>query len=277
MFAKLQLDRCIFIDIETVPEYENFEQVPERFKDLWVTKWGKIRKFRNKSIAELAEHAQDPDSEFAEAAEFYREAGIFAEFGKIVCISLGRFTTYDKARDQRKFRVTSFLSASEEDLLAEMENHIGRLSEKEIGLGKFGKPEEKFKYCLVGHNIKEFDVPYLCRRMMVHGICLPEIVDCAGLKPWETPQFVDTMELWKFGDNKSFTSLDLLAARFGIESPKDDMDGSMVYQVFYESQDMDRLGRYCAADVVTCASLMLKWRQERPLEGFETEYVNKIF
>jgi DNA polymerase elongation subunit (family B) len=227
-------------------------------------------------VAELASAAQEPDSEFAEAAEFYREAGIFAEFGKIVCVSLGRFTAYDKARDKRGFRVTNFVSRSEEELLTEMESHITRMSERETALGKFGKPEEKFKYCFVGHNIKEFDIPYLCRRMMVHGICLPDIIDCAGLKPWETPQFIDTMELWKFGDNKSYTSLDLLAARFGIASPKEDMDGSMVYQVFYEDQDMQRLGRYCASDVVTTASLMLKWRQERPLEDFETDLITKL-
>lgn len=271
MFTRLALENCIFIDIETVPEFEDFDSMPERFKGLWTEKWEKIKKFKGRPVEEIAATAANPDSDYLEAAEFYSNAALFAEFGKIVCISLGRFKKYNKAQGIREFHLTSFCSMNEEALMHEMDTAITALSKKVEGRDKFNRTETKFQYCLVGHNIKEFDIPYLCRRMMVQGICLPDLIDCAGLKPWETPHLVDTLELWKFGDNKNYTGLDLLAARFNIESPKATMDGSQVFDTFYKEKDLEKIGHYCAGDVLTCANLLLRWRQEDILA--ETEVV----
>jgi DNA polymerase elongation subunit (family B) len=111
---------------------------------------------------------------------------------------------------------------------------------------------------LCAHNGKEFDFPYLSRRMMVNGISLPAVLDNAGKKPWEV-KFVDTLELWKFGDYKHYTSLELLAYLFGIPTPKDDIDGSMVAGIYYQEKDLPRIARYCEKDVLTIIRLLLKF------------------
>ncbi len=224
MLYKLKLDHILFLDIETVPEHEHFESLSQEKQLLWEQK----SKYQRKD---------DYSPE-----EFYERAGIWAEFGKIICISVGYFVEKENTSN---FRVTSF-KGEEKQLLSDF---------KQLLQDHFNKP----KHLLCGHNAKEFDFPYIARRMLIHDIKLPYKLDLFGKKPWEIPH-LDTMELWKFGDYKHYTSLKLMANVLGIPSPKDDMDGSMVKDVYYNDNDLDRIVTYCELDVVTTAQVFLKLR-----------------
>lgn len=226
MFAQLKLEDLLFIDIETVPGRPSFADLDEQFQELWTIK-----------ARQLAKIEPDP-------ADIYERAGLYAEFGQIVCISIGILRETGDGR--YSMRLKSFCNANEKQLLDDL---CVLLNTKFTGKS----------HCLCGHNIREFDIPYLCRRMLVNDICLPKLVDCTGLKPWEIPH-LDTLHLWRFGDNRSYVSLSLLAALFNIPSPKSDMDGSEVARVFYEDRDLARISRYCEQDVVTVAQLLLRFK-----------------
>lgn len=237
MLQKINLEHILFLDIETVPEEENYQKLSDDKKELWDHKSQYQRK-----------------DEFT-PEEFYERAGIWAEFGKIVCISVGYFNLNG---DTRNFRVTTF-HGEESKLLKEFKNLLD---------GHFSHP----KYVLCGHNAKEFDFPYIARRMLINRIDLPFKLNLFGKKPWEISH-LDTMELWKFGDYKHFTSLKLMANVLGIPSPKGDIDGSMVRQVFYEDNDIDRIVKYCELDVITTAQVFLRLKNEDLLEEDEIKNV----
>jgi hypothetical protein len=218
------LNSILFLDIETVPMRERMEDLPDPFRKLWEKKAENILR-----------------QEEMTADEKFERAGIYAEFGKIVCVSVGFFTGPAGA-----FRLKSFYGEDEKVLL---EAFMASLQDMEIFLRRKNMP-----LALCAHNGKEFDFPYLARRMLILGLKVPEILNVAGKKPWEVP-FLDTMEMWKFGDRKSYTSLELLAALFGIPTPKDDIDGSQVAAVYYKEKDVERIARYCEKDVVTTARI----------------------
>ena len=224
MITKLNLENILFLDIETVPEVEQFSELNTTKQELW----------------ELKSQYQRKDDFTAE--EFYDRAGIWAEFGKIICISVGYFSNQG---DLRKFRVTSFYG-EETDLLKEFKNLL---------ISHFSQA----KHLLCAHNGKEFDFPYIARRMIIHGITLPYKLNLFGKKPWEVPH-LDTLELWKFGDYKNYTSLKLLTNVLGIPSPKDDIDGSEVYSVFYKEKNIDRIIDYCEKDTIAVAQILLRLR-----------------
>ena len=237
MLDRINLEHILFLDIETVPEKADYDELDDEKKNLWAQK----SKYQRKD-------------DFT-PAQFYDRAGIWAEFGKIICISVGYFKVKG---DGRTFRTTSFYG-EEPKLLQEFKN---LLSTHFSGT----------KHLLCGHNAKEFDIPYIARRMLIHGIELPYKLNLFGKKPWEVPH-LDTMELWKFGDYKHFTSLKLLANILGIPSPKEDIDGSMVRQVYYEENDLDRIITYCELDVVTTAQVFLRLRNDALLEANEIKNV----
>ncbi|MEM6864017.1 MAG: 3'-5' exonuclease [Bacteroidota bacterium] len=237
MLYKLNLEHILFLDIETVPQHADFSELQANVQDLWAQKTQYQRK------------------EEIGPEDFYDRAGIWAEFGKIICISVGYFRLKN---DIRNFRVTSFYG-EEIDLLKRF---------KQLLQEHFGQA----KHLLCAHNGKEFDFPYIARRMVIHGLNLPYKLDLFGKKPWEVPH-LDTMELWKFGDYKHYTSLKLLAHVLGIPSPKEDMDGSMVPSVYYNDGDLDRIVSYCELDVVTTAQVFLKLRNESLLQEQEIEKV----
>lgn len=220
----------LFLDIETVPQYRSFSELPDNFKYLWEKKALKI--YNNYDI-------NDPE-------ELYQRAGIYAEFGKIICISLGVF---DFRNEVRCLRLKSLFGDDEKDILNKF---------KEI-LESFQRGRETIYLC--AHNGKEFDFPYIARRMLVNGIPLPEILNVAGKKPWETT-FIDTMELWKFGDHKHYTSLELLTAIFNIKNPKEEVDGSQVFSLYWHEHNFDAISRYCENDVIAVAQLFLKYKGE---------------
>ncbi|RIV35073.1 3'-5' exonuclease [Flagellimonas lutimaris] len=237
MLYKLNLEHILFLDIETVPQQQHFSDLDETAQQLWEQKTQYQRK-----------------DEFT-AEEFYERAGIWAEFGKIVCISVGYFI---HKGENRNFRVTSFYG-EEIKILREF---------KQLLKDHFSQ----VKHLLCAHNGKEFDFPYIARRMVINGINLPYKLDLFGKKPWEVPH-LDTMELWKFGDYKHYTSLKLLAYVLGIPSPKEDMDGGMVKDVFYKENDLDRIVTYCELDVVTTAQVFLRLRNEERLDDDEIKKV----
>ena len=221
MLQQLNLERVLFLDIETVPQHANYKDVPERLKTLW-----------DKKAGFLAKTEESPE-------ELYGRAGVYAEFGKIVCISVGFIHSGE-------IRLKSFYSHNEKELLQDF---------SELLTGFFGRNDQ----LLCAHNGKEFDFPYIARRLLINGLPLPHLLDIAGKKPWEI-QHLDTMELWKFGDFKNYTSLNLLTAVFDIPTPKDDIDGSKVYSVYYEENDLQRIMEYCQKDVVALIQLMRKYK-----------------
>ena len=224
---KIQLDQLFMIDIETVSGVENFHLLNDEWQQLWTDKIGK----------------QLPINTSAE--EFYpMRAAILAEFAKVVCISFGRFV---KENNEWKLRMKSLCSDNETQLLIDFTKTLEQIH------------SNKQKWIFTGHNIKEFDIPFLCRRMLVNDIKIPSGIDFQNMKPWETP-VIDTLHLWRFGDYKHYTSLKLLAAVLGIPSPKDDIDGSMVGKVFWEEKNLSRISNYCEKDVVTVANIMLRFK-----------------
>ena len=215
-------EKILFLDIETVSSAPNFEELDEKWRLLW---------------EEKSRYARGEETT---AAEFYAErAGIMAEFGKIVCISCAFIT---KVEGGRQLRVRSFAGHDERNLLSDF---------CELLEGHFRN------HLLCAHNGKEFDFPYLSRRMLIHGLKLPPSLNTSGAKPWEIPH-LDTMEMWKFGDRKNFTSLKLLTALFDIPTPKDDIDGSMVGTVYWQEKDLARIVKYCQKDTISLARLFLK-------------------
>lgn len=228
MFSSLNLETVLFLDIETVPAFPSYSEVPDEWKKLW----------EKKSLSISKDKEDTPES-------LYGRAGIYAEFGKIICISVGFLKTAD---GKEQFRIKSFCGHDEKELLlnfaALLNKHFYRADHR-----------------LCGHNGKEFDFPWIARRMMIHGIKIPDLLNTSGKKPWEV-NHLDTMEMWKFGDFKNHTSLNLLAALFGVPTPKDDIDGSMVHKVYYEEKNLDRIVTYCQKDVLTVVQLLRKFRGE---------------
>ena len=237
MIHKLNLENLLFLDIETVPETKYYSDLSEDKQKLWDSK----SKYQRK---------EDYSPE-----DFYDRAGIWAEFGKIICISVGYFTEVNSVR---RFRVTSFYG-DEHDLLLEFKALIET---------HFSKP----KHLLCAHNGKEFDFPYIARRMVIHKISLPLKLNLFGKKPWEVPH-LDTLELWKFGDFKHYTSLKLLTSVLGIPSPKDDIDGSEIFRVYYEEKNVERIVTYCQKDTIAVAQVILRLRGETVLEADEIDYI----
>lgn len=222
-----KLNNILFLDIETVPEEENWNSLSKTIQELFEQK----TKYQRKD-------------EFT-AEQFYERAGIWAEFGKIICISVGYFVDVEK---NKQLRLTSFYGDDEHKLLIDfkglLDNHFANKAN-----------------VLCAHNGKEFDFPFIARRMIVHQIELPGKLNLFGKKPWEVPH-LDTLELWKFGDYKHYTSLKLLTSILGIPSPKDDINGSEVAHVYYKEKDLQRIVTYCEKDTIAVAQVLLRFNNE---------------
>ena len=226
MLNNIDTSKILFLDIETVPQVYRFQDLNDTSKSLWSKK---------------TKYLQEKDQLSAE--EVYEKAGIYAEFGKIICISVGFLI---QAKGEMQIRLKSFSSLNEKKLLQGfidlLNTHYNHNS-----------------YILCAHNGKEFDFPYISRRLLVNEMKLPTLLNNAGKKPWEINN-IDTLELWKFGDYKHYTSLELLTNIFNIPTPKDDIDGSQVAKIFYEDQDIDRIINYCEKDVIATIQLFQKYR-----------------
>ena len=229
MLYNLELKNILFLDIETVPQYPGYKNMPSKTKELW-----------DKKAHTLIQNNEDtPET-------IYQKAGIYAEFGKIICISTG--IVYHQ-NNQYFIKTKSFAGDNEYEIL---ENFAELLN----------KHFNNNKYQLCAHNGKEFDFPYIARRMLINGIKLPQILNMSGKKPWEI-QHLDTMEMWRFGDYKAYTSLELLTHVFNIPSPKNDIKGSDVYNVYYNEKNLQRIIKYCEKDVIAIIQLLLKYRNNK--------------
>jgi DNA polymerase elongation subunit (family B) len=217
----------LFLDIETVAHYGDYALLNERLKTQWARKAGYLRR---------EEHLSDEDI-------YHQRAGIYAEFGKVICIAVAKFA--ENENGQLILRTKAYSGDDEKQVLGDFKNMIEKLDPNTTRL--------------CAHNGKEFDFPYLCRRMLVNCIPLPALLNLAGKKAWEV-NHLDTMELWKFGDYKHFTSLDLLAAIFNIPSSKSGIDGSQVNAVYHKENGLERIREYCVRDVVVLAQLFLKMK-----------------
>lgn len=229
---KVNIEKVLFLDIETVPEVYHFKDLDSASAQLFDAK----TKFYQK--------------EGQTAEDVYEKAGIYAEFGKIICISCG--ILHDKPQG-KEIRMKSFAGDDEKQILKDFAKLINQ---------HYNTPN----HILCGHNAKEFDFPFIARRMLLNGIDLPAALDVAGKKPWEIAH-LDTMELWKFGDYKHYSSLNLLCHIFKIPTPKDDISGADVARVYYEDKDLNRIVKYCQKDVIAVIQLFLKFRNESLVEG----------
>jgi len=223
------IPQILFLDIETVSITPDFESLPEALQKHWIKKASSI------------------DQEKEGSTLYNERAAIYSEFGKVIVIGVG-FFRYVEGSKEMQFRCKAFASHDEKELLSEFAQFINK------GSHQF----------LCAHNGKEFDFPYLCRRMVVKGVSLPSILDISGKKPWEIAHF-DTLEMWKFGDRKSFTSLDLMATILEVTGSKDDIDGSQVGKVYYEEKNLERIAVYCKKDVVTLAQVFLRLNGHQPI------------
>lgn len=227
MLDQLDIEEVLFIDIETVPVVPTFQELDPHWQKLWTDK--------------MKSSVSDSNS----PTDLYPRAGIYAEFGRIIVISAGYLY---RNTGGLFYRVKSFYDTNEKELLTKFAG----------ALNKFSTAGKKR---LCAHNGQEFDYPYISRRMLVNGVKLPPILNIAGAKPWETKELlIDTLQLWKFGDFKHYTSLSLLCALFEIPTPKDDIDGSQVAKVYYEDKDLDRIIRYCEKDTLAVANLLLRYK-----------------
>ena len=229
----ITLENLILIDIETVPQHPNFDSLNDEWKQLW------------------DEKTQRSLPDFTSAAEFYpQRAGVMAEFAKIVCISIGFFT---KHGNTLQLRLKSFYGNDEKVMLQSFVTMLNQMEAKNN------------KWSFAGHNIKEFDIPFICRRLLINGLPVPVYLDFQNMKPWDT-NMVDTFQYWRFGDYKNYTSLKLLAAALGVPSPKDDIDGSMVAEVYWsqtsagKEKNLERIVTYCQKDVVTTGNIILRFK-----------------
>jgi uncharacterized protein YprB with RNaseH-like and TPR domain len=224
---QIPLEDLFLLDIETVSSVPDFNLLTDEWKNLWAEKISK---------------SLPPD---VTAEEYYpKRAAILAEFAKVICISTGYFK---KEGNEWQLRIKSFYSENERDVLDGFTKTIQQLQTR----------NSKWIFC--GHNIKEFDFPFLWRRMIVNNFVIPSFIDFQNLKPWETP-ILDTLHLWRFGDYKHYTSLKLLSSTLGIPSPKDDIDGTKVGEVYWVEKDLNRIVSYCEKDVVTVGNVILRFR-----------------
>jgi len=222
----IDIKNTLVIDIETVSATDSYNDLDSRLKKQWDRKASLIKNEDNLTSEEL----------------FFERAGIFAEFGQVICIAVGLFIK--RKSGQLGLRIKAFSSKDEKKVLTQFKELIDAKLDAD-------------NLILCAHNGKEFDFPYLCRRYLVNEIKIPAALQISGKKPWEI-KHVDTMEMWKFGDRKNYTSLDLLAALFGIESSKSTIDGTMVNKVYYQDKDLNQIIEYCKQDVLVTANLFLK-------------------
>jgi 3'-5' exonuclease len=238
MLGNIKIEDILFIDIETVPGSDSFDNLDPQFQILWDKK---SKQFRT------------PDQN---ASDLYERAGIYSEFGKIICISAGLV----KMKESRIIRLKSFYGDDEKVLLSDFSDL----------LIKFCSSHKEALLC--AHNGREFDFPYIARRMIINRLIIPEILDNAGKKPWDV-KLLDTMELWKFGDYKNYTSLNLLTAVLDIPTPKDDIDGSMVGGIYYIEKDLERIVRYCEKDVIAIIRVLMRFMN---IPGTGNEMVESV-
>jgi predicted PolB exonuclease-like 3'-5' exonuclease len=239
MLSEIKIKNVLFLDIETVPCSPSFKDLDVTFQTLWTEKTAWQRK------------------EEYTPTEFYKlKAGVMAEFAKIICISVGYLFV---EKNENHFRIKSFYGDNEKQIITNFNELLNT---------QFNKKQHQ----LCAHNGKEFDFPFIARRTLINGLKLPALLDIAGKKPWEV-NHLDTMELWKFGDYKHYTSIKLLAALFNIPTPKDDIDGSQVAGVYWNDKDLERIKKYCQKDTLTVAQLLLKYKGEELISENNIEFV----
>jgi len=239
MLEQIKTKNILFLDIETVPVKESFEDLGTTFQTLWAEKtiWQRKEEYT--------------------PSEFYKlKAGVMAEFAKIICISVEYLFT---EKGENHFRLKSFYGNDEKQILTDFNELLNT---------QFNKKQHQ----LCAHNGKEFDFPFIARRTLINGLKLPKLLDIAGKKPWEI-NHLDTMELWRFGDYKNYTSIKLLAALFNIPTPKDDIDGSQVAGIYWKEKDLERIKIYCQKDTLTVAQLLLKYKGETLISENNIEFV----
>ncbi len=236
MYSVSELKQMVFIDIETIRGKKTYNDVITEnpaLDDYWQTKHTQIREKEPLSYG----HIED-------SAEMYEKmAALYPEWGQIVCISIGQIK-FDEDGNPIKFTTKSFSGLYEKILLEEFNETASKIMSK--------YPRMQW----VGHNIKGFDMPYIIKRSLINGVRVPNVFHLQKQKPWES-QLIDTNDVWKF-NGWNGARLGLLTEILNIPSPKQDMDGKMVSDVFWEDGDLNRISEYCEMDINATANVMLR-------------------
>ena len=251
MHLTIELTKVLFLDIETVSAEANYNDLDDDWQKLWQIKCKQLNRGKGKEESLTPEVISDL---------YEDKAGIYSEFGKIACISVG-IILRDTDTRAINVRLTSFKDENEQKLLEDFAQLLDQYYPDQIS------------YFLCGHNLREFDVPFICRRMVVHKVKFPKILAISGKRPWETKFILDTLEMWRFGDYKNYTSLKLLTKLLNVPSPKDDIDGSEVGRVYWKEKDIDRIAVYCEKDVLAVIQLMLRYHRLPLLDSMNIVHV----
>ena len=238
MLGKIKIKNILFLDIETVPVKKHFKDLDDSFQKLWIEKTILHRK-----------------EEFTASEYYKKKAGVISEFAKIICISVGYLFL---SKGENHFRIKSFYGDKERQILSDFSALLN---------SEFNTPD----HLLCAHNGKEFDFPFIARRTLVNRLKLPKLLDIANKKPWEI-NHLDTMELWRFGDFKNYTSIKLLAALFDIPTSNDGIDGIQVAEVYYKERGLERIKLYCQKDTLTVAQLLLRYKGEELIKEENIEF-----
>lgn len=228
MIKKEDLNNLLYFDVETAGKYESYEDLALQNPRL-AKLWEKRAKYFRANTLGMEEMG---DSEI-----YSQKSGLEPEFGRVVCVSFGVW-------DGENHRLTSFYGDNEQEILEK----TAKIFSNAVSKG--------MKIC--GHNIKMFDVPFLGKKMIFSGIDVPQNLLLWDKKPWEVP-ILDTAEFFSFGSwSHKFLGLDLLACSLGIESPKEDIDGSQVHNTFWGEKNYERIMEYCEKDVLTVMDVLKK-------------------
>jgi len=244
MYTQDELTGMLFFDLETASEHKNLEELREakpKMADLWAKRSDYLRSRWPEDNADKTD------------AELYDDkAALVPEFNRIVCVSFGRLTWEGLAPSMV---IKSYYGSDEISILDGIENVASKFT----------------KYKMTGHNIKRFDIPVMCKRLLINGYKLPPYLQVHNKKPWEMP-FVDTSDAWSFGAwQEGFASLELIMTSLGLDSPKDDIRGEEVSGVFWENQEYTRIAKYCEKDVYSLAQALLKMSGYNTMDGFESQ------
>lgn len=243
MYTPAEVAKIVFFDLETASEYESLDQLAlnkPKMAELWSKRCEYLR-------SRFEENKDMTDEQLYEA-----KAALTPEFARIVCATFGRVTFIG---EDPNVIIKSYCSEHEDEVL----DGIQKVFDKFASL--------KFS----GHNIKRFDIPMMCKRLLIHGRSLPKGLQIQNLKPWEMP-FIDTSEVWSFGAwQEGFVSLELLVTAIGLETPKGDIKGEDVSRVFWQDGDTHRIAEYCQRDVFAGIQALLKLSGLPVVEEFETQ------
>ena len=229
---KEDIHKLLFVDIETVGVDEDLDSLhhtnPKLSKVWEETGWDYFKR------------KYSEDSELSSNQMFVKRAALLPEFGKIVCISVGFIVPSGETK------LDSFYG-DEKNILISTSELLNRV--------------DKLGFVICGHNVKNFDLPYIAKRMLINNIPVPKILPNYTIKPWES-RVLDTKEVWGFNSFGGLSSLNLVCTSLGLETSKEgEVNGSNMHKYYYDSNNIEKIKNYCEEDVKCTINLVKKLKK----------------